>query len=70
MDDEIVPFVEVHYVTIQKLGDIPIIKGDFQSLPQQVQAWLAQMVKRKFYFLGFIFDDVDTIMYSSCCIYM
>jgi hypothetical protein len=45
MDDIDVPFVEVHYVTIEKIGDVPITKGDFQSLPRQVKAWLAQMVK-------------------------
>jgi hypothetical protein len=45
MEDVNVPFVEVHYVTIQKVGDIPVAKGDFQSLPRQVQSWLAQMVR-------------------------
>lgn len=45
MEDVAVPFVEVHYVSIQKLGDIPIIKGDFQLLPPKVQKWLAQMVR-------------------------
>lgn len=44
MEDLNVPFVEVHYVTIQKVGDIPIAKGDLQALPQQIQAWIAQMV--------------------------
>ena len=44
MEDVNVPFVEVHYVTIQKVGNVPVTKGDFQSLPRQVQAWLAQMV--------------------------
>ncbi|UJR32745.1 hypothetical protein I4U23_020204 [Adineta vaga] len=45
MEDINVPFVEVHYVTIQKIGDIPITKGDFQSLPVQAQKWIAQMVQ-------------------------
>ncbi len=45
MEDINVPFLEVHYVSIQKLGDVPIIKGDFQSLPMQVQKWIAQMVQ-------------------------
>ena len=44
MEDVNVPFVEVHYVTIQKVGDIPIVKGDFKELPPQVQKWVAQMV--------------------------
>jgi len=44
MEDIAVSFAEVHYVTIQKVGDIPITKGDFQELPRQVQQWLAQMV--------------------------
>ena len=44
MEDINVPFVEVHYVTIQKIGDVPIVKGDFHELPKQVQAWIAQMV--------------------------
>ena len=48
MEDIEVPFAEVHYVTIQKVGDIPIIKGDFKILPRQVQTWLAQMVKNIF----------------------
>ena len=37
---------DVHYVSIQKVGDIPISKGDFQSLPESVQTWLAQMVMK------------------------
>jgi hypothetical protein len=45
MEDIDVPFVEVHYVTIQKIGDVPIIKGDFQALPRRAQSWIAQMVK-------------------------
>lgn len=45
MEDIDVPFVEVHYVSIQKVGNVPVIKGDFQTLPPKVQAWLAQMVK-------------------------
>jgi hypothetical protein len=44
MEEINVPFVEVHYVTIQKVGNVPITKGDFQALPLQVQKWLAQMV--------------------------
>lgn len=45
MEDIEVPFFEVHYVTIQKVGSVPVAKGDFQALPRQVQAWLAQMVR-------------------------
>lgn len=45
MEDVNVPFVEVHYVTVQKVGDVPVAKGDLQALPRQVQSWLAQMVK-------------------------
>jgi hypothetical protein len=48
MEDLTVPFVEVHYVTIQKVGNVPITKGDFQILPRQVQSWLAQMVNKNF----------------------
>ena len=44
MEDIPVPFVEVHYVTIQKLGDIPVVKGDLQNLPPKVRSWVAQMV--------------------------
>ena len=51
MEDVNVPFVEVHYITIQKIGNVPITKGDFQILPQQVQKWLAQMVKEYFYLI-------------------
>ena len=46
MDDIPVPFVEVHYVTIQKLGDVPIVKGDLQGLPPKVRSWVAQMVRK------------------------
>jgi hypothetical protein len=45
MEDINVPFVEVHYVTIQKVGNVTVTKGDFQSIPHQVQSWLAQMVR-------------------------
>ena len=45
MEDINVPFVEVHYVSIQKVGDVPIVKGDLQSLPVQVGRWVAQMVQ-------------------------
>ena len=45
MEDIAVPFVEVHYVSIQKIGNVPVTKGDFQSLPPKIQAWLAQMVR-------------------------
>jgi hypothetical protein len=45
MEDVNIPFFEVHYVSIQKIGDVPIIKGDFQLLPRRVQSWIAQMVK-------------------------
>ena len=46
MEDISVPFVEVHYVSIQKLGNVPVTKGDFQALPPQVQKWVAQMVRK------------------------
>lgn len=45
MEDINVPFVEVHYVSIQKVGDVPIVKGDLQGLPTQVGKWVAQMVQ-------------------------
>ena len=45
MEDIEVTFAEVHYISIQKVGNIPVAKGDFQSLPSQVQSWLAQMVR-------------------------
>ena len=48
MEDVNVPFVEVHYVTIQKVGDVPVTKGDLQALPRQVQTWIAQMVRKDF----------------------
>ena len=48
MEDLNVSFVEVHYVTIQKVGDVPVTKGDLQALPRQVQAWIAQMVRNEF----------------------
>jgi hypothetical protein len=47
MEDVNISFAEVHYITIQKIGDVPLFKGDFQSLPRQVQSWIAQMVKKK-----------------------
>ncbi len=59
MEDINVPYVEVHYVTIQKVGDVPVTKGDFQALPHQVQKWLAQMVKEiiflNFYHSSYLF---------------
>jgi phosphoenolpyruvate carboxykinase (GTP) len=45
MEDVNVPFSEVHHLTIEKLGNIPVKKGDFQSLPSHVQTWLAQMIQ-------------------------
>ncbi|CAF1342324.1 unnamed protein product [Rotaria sordida] len=45
MEDITVPFSEVHHVTIDKLGDVPIKRGNFQLLPSHVQTWLAQMIQ-------------------------
>ncbi|CAF4216477.1 unnamed protein product, partial [Rotaria magnacalcarata] len=45
MEDIPVQFAEVHYVSIQKVGNVPVTKGDFQSVPPKVQAWLAQMIQ-------------------------
>jgi len=74
MEDINVPFVEVHYVSIQKLGEIPVIKGDFQSLPPNVQKWVAQMVRRektqRCPYSNFEFLFKGTIVYSSWCIYL
>lgn len=47
MEDIDVPFNEVHYVTIQQVGNVPVAKGDFQSLPTHVQTWIAQLVYKK-----------------------
>jgi hypothetical protein len=71
MEDVNVSFAEVHYITIQKIGDVPLVKGDFQSLPRQVQSWIAQMVKKKMIIFYFLFlNYLGTIMYSTCCIYL
>lgn len=64
MEDLNVPFVEVHYVTIQKVGDIPIAKGDLQALPQQIQAWIAQMVID----IILVFDDYFLISSRFNCV--
>ncbi|CAF2530902.1 unnamed protein product [Rotaria sp. Silwood2] len=45
MEDISVPFSEVHYLTLDKVGNVPIKKGTFQLLPSHVQAWLAQMIQ-------------------------
>ncbi|CAF3286340.1 unnamed protein product [Rotaria socialis] len=45
MEDISVPFSEVHYLTIEKVGNVPVTKGNFQSLPAHVQTWLAQMIQ-------------------------
>ncbi len=54
MEDINVPYVEVHYVTVQKVGNVPITKDDFQAIPRQVQKWLAQMVKKIIFLISFI----------------
>ncbi|CAF3476632.1 unnamed protein product [Rotaria sp. Silwood1] len=45
MEDIDVPFSEVHHITIEQLGNVPVTKGNFQSLPKHVQSWLAQMIQ-------------------------
>ncbi|CAF5054652.1 unnamed protein product, partial [Rotaria sp. Silwood1] len=45
MEDVNVPFSEVHHLIIEKVGNVPVKKGDFQSLPTHVQSWLAQMIQ-------------------------
>ena len=62
MEDLNVPFVEVHYVSIQKVGDIPIAKGDLQALPQQVQAWIAQMV------IDYILLQLSRLIFRFNCV--
>lgn len=44
MQDINVPFSEVHHLTIDKIGNVPVTKGNFQVLPAHVQTWLAQIV--------------------------
>jgi phosphoenolpyruvate carboxykinase (GTP) len=45
MEDITVPFSEIHYLSIDKLGNVPVTKGDFISLPSHVQAYLAQTIQ-------------------------
>ena len=45
MEDINVPCSEVHHLTVEKLGNIPVTKGDFQLLPTHVKTWLAQMIQ-------------------------
>lgn len=71
MEDVNVSFAEVHYVTIQKVGNVPVIKGDFQSIPRQIQSWLAQMVcSDTLQIPMFACDFLDTIVHTSCCVHL
>lgn len=45
MEDKQVSFSEVHYVTIDGLGNVPVSQGNFQLLPTTVQTWLAQIIQ-------------------------
>lgn len=45
MEDEAPDFIEIHEIVIQKLGHVPIIKGDFHVLPKKVQKYLAKWVR-------------------------
>ncbi|KAK3598902.1 hypothetical protein CHS0354_036208 [Potamilus streckersoni] len=44
-DEEHVQFHEVHEIVVQKLGHIPIVKGDFAHLPNKVQRFVAAWVQ-------------------------
>jgi hypothetical protein len=37
-------FYEVHEIVVQKLGHVPIAKGDFNKLPKAVQRFVAKWV--------------------------
>ncbi|ESO98228.1 hypothetical protein LOTGIDRAFT_203707 [Lottia gigantea] len=43
-DNEEEPFMEVHEIVTQKLGHIPVAKGDFKKLPSKVQKWVIHSV--------------------------
>lgn len=44
MEDDAPEFMEIHEIVIQKLGHVPIVKGDFHMLPKKVQKFLAKWV--------------------------
>ena len=48
-DNEEEPFMEVHEIVTQKLGHIPISKGDFHYLPKKVQKWVIHAVSILFF---------------------
>ncbi|XP_050396701.1 phosphoenolpyruvate carboxykinase [GTP] [Patella vulgata] len=43
-DNEEEPFMEVHEIVTQKLGHVPVAKGDFHFLPKKVQRWVIHSV--------------------------
>lgn len=44
MADEENLFYEVHEIVVQKLGHVPIAKGDFHYLPKKAQRFIAKWV--------------------------
>lgn len=44
MADEENLFYEVHEIVVQKLGHVPIAKGDFHYLPKKAQKFIAKWV--------------------------
>ena len=44
MEDDAPEFMEIHEIVIQKLGHVPIVKGDFHMLSKKVQKFVAKWV--------------------------